>query len=61
MKLKDGYTMQYDNLKGYTHIYPTKGRKHTFDNCWCKPTISKNTIHHNEDPCPNNSIEKCSK
>lgn len=40
MELKEGYKRKIDNYTKVTHIYPEKGRAHTFDNCWCDPIIS---------------------
>ena len=60
MKLKEGYTSFTDTKTNDLHIYPIKGRKHLFDNCWCKPVYDKKNgvVHHNEDQSINNNY-KC--
>lgn len=59
MKLKKGYAKFTDYNTNMVHIYPVEGRRHFYDNCWCKPTVDKKNgiIHHNEDVGQNNSYQ----
>ena len=41
MKLKEGYSSIRDDKKNILHIYPTEGRKHWLDDCWCSPTFNE--------------------
>ena len=48
LKLKKNYKRKYDKHKKIYHIYPTNGRAHYFDKCWCSPIKDKNgDLHHN--------------
>lgn len=61
IKLKQGWSKKLDIQNNMVHIFPTEGRAHNYDKCWCFPFLNKDTMITHHHYSKENKLAECEK